>query len=118
MVNVTVQLSDNVIADRCVMLLHNVLITFHNYMYIYQLSALLSLALSHNVNNIKCSCSCCENRIKHAVRSHGLRLSASTRSLKSSKVGADTTLAGRPFQRRAVGGNNDTDAVAEEEKTV
>ena len=47
---------------------------------------------------------CCA---RHVVHSPGLRIPAPTRSLKSSKVGADITLAGRPFQRRTVDGKKD-----------
>ena len=42
--------------------------------------------------------------LKHVVHNHRLLIRAPTRSLKSSKVGTDMTLAGRPFQKRAVGG--------------
>ena len=34
----------------------------------------------------------------HAVYNHGFRIPAPTGSLKSSKVGADITLSGRPFR--------------------
>ena len=43
----------------------------------------------------------------YVVHSHSLRIPAPTRSLKSSKVGADITEAGRPFQRRTVDGKKD-----------
>ena len=42
--------------------------------------------------------------LKHVVHNHGLLIRAPTRSLKSSKVGTDMTLEGRPFQRQAVDG--------------
>ena len=44
--------------------------------------------------------------LKYVVHSHGLWIPASTRSLKSSKVGADMTLAGRLFQRWSVDGKD------------
>ena len=45
-----------------------------------------------------------KNQLKHVVHNHGLWILAPTKSLKSSKVGAGMTLAGRPFQGRTVDG--------------
>ena len=59
---------------------------------------------SHTVNNLKTFVlQGSYEQLKHVV--HSLRIPASTRSLKSSKVGADMT--GRPFQRHAVDGKKD-----------
>ena len=46
-------------------------------------------------------------RLKYVVHSHGLRILVLTRSLKSSKVGTNITLAGRSLQRSTVDGNKD-----------
>ena len=58
---------------------------------------------SRTVNNLKIyvlGCSYIQlNLKKKHVLSHGHRIPAPIRSLKSTKVGADITLAGRSFQR-------------------
>ena len=51
---------------------------------------------------------CSKNQLIMFFRNdHGQRIPAPTRSLKSSHVGADMTLTGRPFHRRTVDRNKD-----------
>ena len=47
------------------------------------------------------------NSDKNMLFSHGLKIPTPTGSLKSSKVGADITMAGRPFQWGTVDGMTD-----------
>ena len=66
---------------------------------------------SHTVNNLKTfvleGSYIQLNSDKNMLFSHGLKIPTPTGSLKSSKVGADITMAGRLFQRQTVDGKTD-----------